>query len=181
MTSQHCPDSLGSRAAEPDEADIEEVLRAEARVVDDMVLTHDTDDFMRRLAHRIADQAEQSPRVGRAASENPVERSEETAPTAPPTTARHDAVRPRGRRARRRRPTPVVQRDLMADPRATRAYLLDVCETVLCDVQEDEFDLYECDGARAFACMLYLLGRRTSAIFWWGSPQAPTMRSPLTC
>ncbi|MGW6143699.1 hypothetical protein [Streptomyces sp. NPDC055140] len=62
----------------------------------------------------------------------------------------------------------------MADPRATRAHLLDVCETVLRDVQEDEIDLCECDGALAFACMLYLLGRRTSAIFW-GAPQAPTM------
>ncbi|UDM05522.1 hypothetical protein [Streptomyces longhuiensis] len=162
MTSHHPLDAPGPTADARDETDVEEMLRAEARAVDDMVFTHDTDDFMRRLAHGIADQAALPPRVRRAAAPADGDRARE------PSTARHDMVRPRSRRTRRRRPTPVVRRNPLSDPRVTRAYLLKVCETVLCTADEEHFELYESDGARTFACMLYLLGRRHSAVFWWG-------------
>ncbi|MFD7677472.1 hypothetical protein [Streptomyces sp. NPDC060187] len=155
-----------------DDTDIEEVLQAEARVVDDMLRTHDTDDFMRRLARRLTDQAATPPRVRRAAAESGTDWRVETvpvpSPAQPPNSLRRDTVRPRSRRARRRVPTPISGRSPQSDPRATRAYLLDVCETVLCDTEDSRFDLYDRDGARTFACMLYLLGQRASAVFWWG-------------
>ncbi|MET8289890.1 hypothetical protein ABZV80_32385 [Streptomyces sp. NPDC005132] len=170
MTSNHQP-APRTRAAGLDNADIEEVLRAEARAVEDMLRTHDTDDFMRRLAHRITNQATSAPRVRRAATDETGWRIDTVPvhpPAQPPNALRHDPVRPRSRRARRRGPTPITGRSPQSDPRATRAYLLDVCETVLCDTDDTRFDLYDCDGARTFACMLYLLGRRASAVFWWG-------------
>ncbi|MGW6489646.1 hypothetical protein [Streptomyces sp. NPDC055056] len=168
MTSNHQPAPRPDTKS-LDESDIEEVLHAEARAVEDMLRTHDTDDFMRRLAHRITDQATSPPRVRRAVIDDFTDHRPDTAPPAqPPKAQRHDPVRPRSRRARRRGPTPITGRNPQSDPRATRAYLLDVCETVLCDTEDSGFDLYDCDGARTFACMLYLLGRRASAVFWWG-------------
>ncbi|MET9497411.1 hypothetical protein [Streptomyces sp. NPDC006552] len=175
MTS-HPLDGPKATAAQPDDADVEEMLRAEARAVDDMVFTHDTDDFMHRLAHRIAEQAARPPRVRRAvfdADDGAVEdgRGREAPlppPAQPPAIARHDMARPRSRRARRKRPTPLMRRELLSSPPATRAYLLGACETVLCNAEDTHLELYERDGARTFACMLYLLGRRHSAVFWWG-------------
>ncbi|RVU29014.1 hypothetical protein EOT10_04035 [Streptomyces antnestii] len=149
-----------------DDLDVEELLLAEARVVEDMVSTHDTADFMSRLAKRIAAETPRPPRVRRATGGDS-DRGREPA-TAQPPTARHDAVRPRSRRARRRRPLPIVHRNLLSHPRATQTYLLEVCETVLCSQEHEQFDLYERAGARTFACLLYLLGRRHSAVFWWG-------------
>ncbi|MGW5284478.1 hypothetical protein ACWERI_34350 [Streptomyces collinus] len=160
------------------EREVEELLRAEARAVSDLVSLHDTDDFMQRLARRITERASEPPRVQReeAADAAPVTGPSlpQVAPPATHSTAyRHDTVRPALRRPRRRRPSPVVRRDPTAHPQATRAYLRSVCEDVLRSADVDRLDLfghdYEDDAAaRTFACLLYIIERRKSAVFWWG-------------
>ncbi|MFC9608039.1 hypothetical protein ACFTTN_31920 [Streptomyces niveus] len=159
---------------------LEETLRAEAQVLHDMLGTHDTNDFMRRLAVRIAQDAARPLRVGSASAETapPAELNEPDeapGPAAPPppsfSAQTHRSTRPRRRRHLRRRPTPIVTPDPASHPTTVLAHVQYVCDTVL---RSDEvhtliaFDTdYDHAGARTFACLLYSIDRRESALYWW--------------
>ncbi|MEV8311834.1 hypothetical protein AB0P36_32030 [Streptomyces flavidovirens] len=154
---------------------IEETLRAEAQVLHDMISTHDTDDFMQRLAVRIAQDAARPPRVQTGPSPQPADEEDEPAgPVAPPPSYKatlQRSTRPRIRRALRRRPTPIITRDPAAHPAAVLDYVRRTCESVL---RSDEIDTllafdsdYDQAGARTFACLLYTLDRCESALYWW--------------
>ncbi|MFE7617276.1 hypothetical protein [Streptomyces sp. NPDC057496] len=148
---------------------LEETLRAEARVLHDMLSTHDTDDFMNRLSTRIEEHAARPPRV----HDDPT-RSAPADTCTPPsfTPQRQRSTRPAIRRGLRRRPLPVVTRDPADQPAATLNELRRLCETILSAENTATlmaaFDLdYDATGACAFACLLYILGRRDSALYWW--------------
>lgn len=93
---------------------LEDLLRAEAQALHDQYDHHDTDDFLRRLAVRIAQEAARPSRIMRAITD--------PAPPPPPTQAlaqvpppagvpvpnRPTDSRPRTRRGPRRRPTPIL-------------------------------------------------------------------------
>ncbi|RDG37831.1 hypothetical protein DVH02_12595 [Streptomyces corynorhini] len=71
----------------------------------------------------------------------------------------------------RRRPTPIVTSDPVAHPAAVLAHIRRLCDTVL---RSDDvhallaFDTdYDRAGARTFACLLYTIDRRESALYWW--------------
>ncbi|MET9661379.1 hypothetical protein [Streptomyces sp. NPDC006510] len=154
---------------------LDETLRAEAQVLHDMLSTHDTDDFMRRLALRIAEDASRPPRVRTPDSAEPAPPLAAPVPGyAPPSygTPPHPSTRPRPRNRPRRRPTPIVASDAAAHPSAVLAHVRSVCETVLCSNDIDTllaFDTYyDQAGARTFACLLYTIDRHESALYWWG-------------
>jgi hypothetical protein len=150
---------------------LEETLRAEAQVLRDMVSTHDTADFMMRLAARIEQQEDHSrtslnaTRTAEAADATP----------GPPsyTTQPQRSTRPAARRSLRRRPAPSRTADVTAaDPAVLLQRVKCLCETVLRDndvvTHMAAFDRdYDEEGARVFACLLYILDRRDSALYWW--------------
>lgn len=157
---------------------LEETLRAEAQALHDMLSTHDTADFMRRLAIRVAEDAARPPRVRNGSSRTaaePEDTPEATGPAAAPpsfTPQTQRSTRPHARRPLRRRPTPIVTYDPGSHPKAVLAHVQGVCDTVLrsADVHRlMAFDI-NCDqaGARTFACLLYTIDRRESALYWWG-------------
>ncbi|MFD5728966.1 hypothetical protein ACFWMT_23085 [Streptomyces sp. NPDC058368] len=146
---------------------LEETLRAEAQVMRDMLSTHDTDDFMRRLAARIEQTPTRSQRV-------------KTAPpnataAAPPSfdTQPQGSSRPAARKGvRRRRPLPFVTSDPADRPAAALDHVRRLCETLLCAegaaTLMEAFDRdYDATGACAFACFLFIFGREDSALYWW--------------
>ncbi|MCX5346076.1 hypothetical protein [Streptomyces atratus] len=148
---------------------LEETLRAEAQVLHDMLSTHDTDDFMRRLSARIEEHSARPPRV----QDDPT-RSAPADTSTPPSFSpqRQRSTRPAIRRGLRRRPLPVVTRDPADQPAAALDHLRRLCETVLsaegAAVLMAAFDHdYDATGACAFACLLYILGRHDSALYWW--------------
>ncbi|MFB7275294.1 hypothetical protein [Streptomyces sp. NPDC056244] len=158
---------------------LEETLRAEAQVLHDMLGTHDTGDFMRRLAIRITQDASRPPRVGTAPSApattaDPEDADEAPGPAAPPRSfgaQPQRSTRPRIRRHLRRRPAPLVAADPAAHPSAVFAHVRRLCDTVL---RSDDvhtllaFDSdYDQAGARTFACLLYTIDRHESALYWW--------------
>ncbi|MGV2922177.1 hypothetical protein [Streptomyces alfalfae] len=151
-----------------------DALKAEARAVTDMVSTHDTHDFLRRLADRVAEQAARPPRIQRETTPAPPRTPEPLAPAATPsayTLRPPGTARPLTRRTRRRRPTPIITHDPAAHPQAVRAYLRRTCETVLRSDDVDHMLFFDSDynqaGARTFACLLYCIDRTESALFWW--------------
>ncbi|MEU7650309.1 hypothetical protein [Streptomyces huasconensis] len=155
--------------------DVIDALKAEARAVTDMVSTHDTHDFLRRLAARVAEQAARPPRIQRETTPVPPRTAETIAPAATPsayTLRPTGTARPLTRRTRRRRPTPIVTHDPAAHPQVVRAYLRLTCETVLRSDDVDHMLFFDHDynqaGARTFACLLYCIDRTESALFWWG-------------
>ncbi|MFE2943336.1 hypothetical protein ACFXKG_30430 [Streptomyces sp. NPDC059255] len=142
---------------------LEETLRAEAQVLHDMLGTHDTGDFMSRLATRIAQDAARPPRV-----------RSESGPAAPPpsfTAQPQRSTHPRYRRQPRRRPTPIVTSDASAHPSAVLAHVRQLCDTVLRSDDVHALTAFDTDydqaGARTFACLLYTIDRRESALYWW--------------
>ncbi|MEK8146440.1 sigma-70 family RNA polymerase sigma factor [Streptomyces sp. M10(2022)] len=171
---------------------LEETLRAEAQVLHDMLGTHDTDDFMRRLAVRIAREAARPPRVQTPTGATPAGQADSDAepepaavPTPPSFSAQpHPSTRPRPYRRRRRRPTPIVMTDPAAHPAAVLTHVRSLCETVLCSNDIDTllaFDTYfDRAGARTFACLLYTIDHHESALYWWGSRPAREIRWPPT-
>lgn len=139
---------------------IEEVLTAQEQVLRDMLSTHDTNDFMRRMAARIEQDAKPTPR-----------RADPLSPSPSFAPQHHRSTRPAVRKLRRR-PTPVIPVDPAIQPPAVRDHVGRLCETVL---RADDvgalmaaFDShYDEAGARAFGCLLYLIGRTESALYWW--------------
>ncbi|MER6611175.1 hypothetical protein ABT282_36175 [Streptomyces sp. NPDC000927] len=148
---------------------LEETLRAEAQVLHDMLSTHDTTDFMNRLSTRIEEHAARPARV----HDDPA-RSTPTVTCTPPSfnLQRQRSTRPHVRRGLRRRPLPVITRNPADQPAATLTHLRHLCETILSAENAATlmaaFDHdYDATGACTFACLLYILGRRDSALYWW--------------
>ncbi|TXR94513.1 hypothetical protein EAO73_35115 [Streptomyces sp. col6] len=172
-------------AQTPDEAGTEETTELLARQADTIraqALSHSTEEFMQRLAARIATEARQPARVQYASAVpaadalHPEEAAEITQ-LAPPTAgplARTD--RPVGRphtrpRRRRRRPTPINPSDAKASQALAFGYVTELCSTVLQSQEIDTLSAFAADydeaGARTFGCLLYSLDKRESATYWW--------------
>ncbi|MGW9676412.1 hypothetical protein ACWGUN_25170 [Streptomyces koyangensis] len=143
---------------------IEEDLRAEAGVLRDMVSTHDSDDFMKRLRERIAETAAtQSAEPRRSAGSAPASAAHQ----------RHRSVRPvTGKRQRRRRTPPLFVAELAHQPQFVLHYLRRLCDTLL--DADDAADLirafsadFEPGGARILGCFLYTQQLQPNALFWW--------------
>lgn len=139
---------------------IEEVLAAQEHVLQDMLTIHDTEDFMRRLAGRIEQEVKPAPR-----------RADPLSPSPSFTSQSHRSTRPATRKLRRR-PTSVISADPAVQPTAVRDHVGRLCETVLradnVGTLMAAFDTsYDEAGARAFACLLYLIGRTESSLYWW--------------
>lgn len=144
---------------------LEETLRAEAQVLRDMLSTYDTDDFMHRLFARIDQTPTRSQRVQSAPAD---------AAAAPPSfdAQAHRSTRPAIRRGVRRRPLPFVTSDPADTPAASLDHVRRLCETVLYAeganaLMEAFDDEYDATGACAFACLLFILDRKDSALYWW--------------
>ncbi|MFI9587514.1 hypothetical protein ACIHCQ_38185 [Streptomyces sp. NPDC052236] len=156
---------------------LEETLRAEAQVLHDMLGTHDTSDFMRRLAVRITQDAARPPRVRSSASDPETADPEDApdGPAAPPpsfSAQNQRFTRPRIRRSLRRRPTPIVVPDPAAHPAAVRDHVRRLCEDVLRSDDVRTLPAFDSDyderGARTFGCLLYIIDRHEAALYWWG-------------
>ncbi|SCD48932.1 hypothetical protein GA0115251_109510 [Streptomyces sp. TverLS-915] len=154
--------------------EVEEVLRAEAQVLDDMVGLHDTDDFLRRLSDRIMRESRRPRRVQslRALVERAegVERGKQVAPPRSVQIKGHRTNGPRPRRVRRR-PTPIISADPSSTPTAVFDYLRRTCELVLRSQDVEALHVFDEDydpvGARVFACLLFCIQRQQSALYWW--------------
>ncbi|MFB7936939.1 hypothetical protein [Streptomyces sp. NPDC056049] len=165
---------------------LEDLLAKQVRYLREQADRHDTDDFMDRLATRIAEESRRPSRVSyavtdtvqrRAANQTDAEVPDRPAaqlpPPAPaPRTPTHPGgpTRPIQRRVRRR-PTPIVASDPAASRFAVLAYIQVLCENVLRSDDIDTLTAFAADydeaGARTFACLLYSLDRRESALYWW--------------
>lgn len=150
---------------------LEDLLRAEAQALHHTYDNHDTDDFMRRLAVRIAQDAARPPRVTRAVLAAAPPRTQAPPPATAPVSSHPNGTRPRTRRGTRRRPTPILCPDPAASPMAVVHHVRRLCELVLrsndIDSLSDFAANYDPRGARTFACLLYTLDRRESALYWW--------------
>ncbi|MFE3931306.1 hypothetical protein [Streptomyces sp. YIM B13508] len=156
---------------------LEELLRAEAQALHEQYDHHDTDDFLRRLATRVAQEAARPSRIMRAATDPapPPAPGQAPAQVSPPAGApvpnRPTDSRPRTRRGPRRRPTPILTTDTATTPTAVIDHVRRLCETVLRSNDIDSLAAFAADydqtGARTFACLLYTLDRRESALYWW--------------
>ncbi|MFB7031552.1 MULTISPECIES: hypothetical protein [unclassified Streptomyces] len=164
---------------------LEDLLARRERYLREQAEQHDTDDFINRLADRIARESHRPARVSYAVTDTVQHQAGGTAtetrpvlqlsPPAPgPDTA---AARPRGstrpgRRTRRRRPTPIITPNPAASKIAVLAYVQLLCDQVLQSTDIDALADFATDygevGARTFACLLYNLERRESALYWWG-------------
>lgn len=172
--------SLGGAGTE----DAVELLARQADAIRVQVMRHSTEDFMQRLAARIASEAKQPTRV-QYASAGPVadagtlyaEETAEITQLAPPAagpsprTVRPDR-RPHHRpRSRRRRPTPINPFDPKASQYLAFSYVTELCGTVLRSAEIDTLDAFAANydeaGARTFGCLLYSLDKRESATYWW--------------
>ncbi|MFJ3310315.1 hypothetical protein ACIPSA_46465 [Streptomyces sp. NPDC086549] len=150
---------------------LEDLLRAEAQALHRTYDSHDTGDFMRRLAVRIAQDAARPPRVARAVLAPTSPYPQLPPPAAAPAPSRPTATRPRIRRGLRRRPTPILTQDPATSPTAVVDHVRRLCEMVLRSNDIDSLADFAADydprGARTFACLLYTLDRRESALYWW--------------
>ncbi|MEU9530585.1 hypothetical protein AB0D58_35190 [Streptomyces sp. NPDC048210] len=163
---------------------LEDLLAERARDVQEQASRHDTDDFLNRLATRITEDAARPARIQYAGSSPipgaspPAEPSDGITQLPPPAKTPDSAYsRPRGlarplpRRTTRRRPTPIVPVDPVTSQTAVIAYVRQLCDTVLrsndVDTLADFAAHYDQAGARTFACLLYYLDKRESALYWW--------------
>ncbi|MET9438989.1 hypothetical protein [Streptomyces sp. NPDC006551] len=168
---------------------LEELLDRQVQYLRRQADQHDTDDFMDRLAARVAQDAGRPARVGYAPTDKAFRRAapdlsdaeseaEPVTQVAPPpagpersSTRPQGTTRPRARHGIRRRPTPIIQADHAASQFAVLAYVQQLCESVLrsndIDTLADFAADYDQAGARTFACLLYSLDRRESALYWW--------------
>jgi hypothetical protein len=166
---------------------LEDLLAKQVRYLREHADAHDTDDFMDRLATRIAQESRRPARVAYAVTDtlhrHDPDRPDAQAddrPTAqlpppahgPDTTTTHPrgSTRP-GRRRTRRRPGPIIVADPAAAQIAVLAYVKMLCERVLrsddIETLADFASDYDEAGARTFACLLYGLDRLESALYWW--------------
>ncbi|WP_314614692.1 hypothetical protein [Streptomyces stackebrandtii] len=166
---------------------LEDLLAKRVRYLREQAEHHDTDSFMDRLAARIAGESRRPARVSYAVTDT-VQRRVPDRPHAdvearpvlqlrPPAPGPDAAAaHPRGstrpaRRRLRRRPTPIIAPDPAASKLAVLAYVQLLCEHVLrsndIDTLADFAANYDEVGARTFACLLYSLDRRESALYWW--------------
>ncbi|SFT23313.1 hypothetical protein [Streptomyces ginkgonis] len=133
---------------------LDDILRDEAAALRAALADHDEAAFMVRLAARIsADQSVSRPATGR-----------DRCGTRPPHS------HPAGRRTGRSRLLPTCPEPDTA-PASVLADVQHLCELVLrsADVARlaDFARDYDEAGARTFGCLLYRLGRRESALYWW--------------
>ncbi|MFC9734341.1 hypothetical protein ACFWGM_32820 [Streptomyces roseolus] len=161
---------------------LEDLLAKQVRYLREQANRHDTDDFMERLATRIAEESRRPPRVSYAVTDTiqrpdtdtPIRPTSQLPPPAPSPDPRSahpgGPTRPLHRRVRRR-PSPIIASDPAASQFAVLAYIQVLCENVL---RSDDIDTladfaadYDEAGARTFACLLYSLHRRESALYWW--------------
>ncbi|MFD7056938.1 hypothetical protein ACFWBS_53360 [Streptomyces mirabilis] len=149
---------------------LEELLRAEAQALHRTYETHDTADFLRRLAVRLAQEAARPPRVARAVM-TPDSQRPQAASASSPIPGHPAASRPRTRRGPRRRPAPILTQDPATTPAALLEHVQRLCDLVLRSNDIDSLADFAADydprGARTFACLLYTLNRRESALYWW--------------
>ncbi|MFG2717907.1 hypothetical protein ACGFW5_06320 [Streptomyces sp. NPDC048416] len=161
---------------------LEDLLKKQAEHLRAEVAAHSTDHFMHRLAARAAEDARRPGRIQQlpaaAALAGPASpRSTplpvvQLAPPPPgPATAAGGPSRPRTRRGIRRRPTPIIVHDPAVAQIAVFGYVQQLCDIVLRSNDIDTlaaFDAhYDGAGARTFACLLYTLDKRESALYWW--------------
>ncbi|MET9957302.1 hypothetical protein ABZ135_37900, partial [Streptomyces sp. NPDC006339] len=144
--------------------------------------------FMNRLADRIAQDSRRPARVTYTVTDTVQHRNPESPDPGPhkqpvvqlpppacgpePATAHpRGSTRPGPRRTVRRRPTPIIAHDPTASRAVVLAYVQVLCENVLrsndVDTLADFAADYDETGARTFACLLYRLDRRDSALYWW--------------
>ncbi|MFF9808618.1 hypothetical protein ACF1G5_26485 [Streptomyces coeruleorubidus] len=164
--------------------DTDDLLARQAEAIRAKVSLHSTEDFMQRLAARIAAEAKRPARVQYASAgltadadtlstDETIEITQLAPPTAGPSprTVRPDP-RPHLRpRMRRRRPTPINPINLKASQHLAFSYVTELCSTVLRSTEIDTLDAFAADydeaGARTFGCLLYSLDKRESATYWW--------------
>ncbi|MEV5644125.1 hypothetical protein AB0L67_28850 [Streptomyces flaveolus] len=150
---------------------LEDLLHAEAQHLHDQYDGHDTDDFLRRLAVRVAQDAARPPRITRAVTDPTPPTTQVQPPVGAPVPTRPASTRPRTRRGLRRRPTPILTPDPTTTPSAVVDHVRRLCEMVLRSNDIDSLAAFAADydqtGARTFACLLYTLDRRESALYWW--------------
>ncbi|SFT22198.1 hypothetical protein SAMN04487982_110172 [Streptomyces sp. ok210] len=167
---------------------LEDLLAERVRDVREQANRHDTDNFMDRLATRITEDADRPARIqyagpgsvsGAGAETEPGDETDAVAQVAPPAKVPNPAfTRPRGSSrplprpfTRRRRPTPIIPVDPAVSQVAVIAYVQQLCDNVLrsndIDTLSDFAAHYDQAGARTFACLLYTLDKRESALYWW--------------
>jgi hypothetical protein len=142
---------------------LEEVLQQEAAALRRQLADHDPDAFMKRLAVRIAESVNREPEeLATAPAVHSAAAGAGRAPT---------PVRPLTRRCRRRRSTSTRADDTVATPASVLAEVQRLCDLVLRSSEVDRLINFVTDydqaGARTFACLLYTLHRRESALYWW--------------
>ncbi|MFB7411423.1 hypothetical protein ACFCZ2_30015 [Streptomyces sp. NPDC056202] len=161
-----------------------ELMARQAEAIRAQVQQHSTEDFMQRLAARIATGAGRPARIqytpaATANTPSPYESETDDISQLPPPAPRPDAPterpggrpRPRARRTARRRPTPIIASDPVATRAITFGYVTQLCTTVLRSNEIDTLNAFAADydaaGARTFGCLLYSLDKRESALYWW--------------
>ncbi|MGW1642178.1 hypothetical protein [Streptomyces lavendulae] len=165
--------------------DSAELMARQAEAIRAQVVSHSTEDFMQRLAARIAAEARRpariqyttvpsSPPTPELDGEEPAELTQLSPPaTGPgPHTVRPGGhARPRTRRGGRRRPTPIITSDPGAEQYLAFGYVTQLCTTILRSHEIDTLTAFAADydeaGARTFGCLLYSLDKRESALYWW--------------
>ncbi|MFJ7423826.1 RNA polymerase sigma factor [Streptomyces uncialis] len=167
---------------------LEHILRTQAQLLHEQFDNHDTDDFMRRLAARIAQEsarANQAADNGGTPTPAPPSLPRPPAPSQPGHDARQATAPPRtpGRRTPRHHRPPVTVTDRSTGPATVFRHIRGLCEAVL---QSEDIDTlnafaedYDQAGARTFACLLYLTNRRESASTGGASQLEPETLWPV--
>jgi hypothetical protein len=139
---------------------LDDILHNDAAKIRAEFADHDTDAFTRRLAARIASGS---------STAAPTPQDPHVPSDKRPATPRSQ-VRP-ARRTFRRRPTPIVTTDPALAPAAVFAEVKRLCDLVLRSRDVDRLEDFAADfdqaGARVFGCLLYVLDRHESGLYWW--------------
>ncbi|MFI0212658.1 hypothetical protein ACH4OV_28910 [Streptomyces diastaticus] len=145
---------------------VEEALRAEAQVLQDMISTHDSADFMRRLRERIAAKDTVPDTEGHRAPPR-------ASGSATAGRQQHRSVRPVAPKGRQRRRTPpITLAEPAIQPETVLNYLRRVCNTLLDEATAPTLmrafvSDFAPDGARVFGCFLYAQQLQPNALYWW--------------
>ncbi|MEV6576429.1 hypothetical protein [Streptomyces sp. NPDC051577] len=168
---------------------LEDLLDTQVRVLREQAARHDTDDFMNRLAERIAADARKPGRIRNLigtsvmvpgpdlpdmpAAPEPVT-TQVASPAAGPDPAYRrppGSARPVSRRGFRRRPSPIIPSDPALSAYAVASYVKQLCDVVLrskdINTLADFAFSYDQTGARTFACRQYTLNQKEKALYWW--------------
>ncbi|WP_327310093.1 hypothetical protein OG730_43775 (plasmid) [Streptomyces sp. NBC_01298] len=168
---------------------LEDLLSTQVRTLREQAAHHDTDDFMDRLAARVAAEAKRPGRIrylsgtpvpvpglelpGLPTEPEPIATQVSPPPPGPdPALSRPGGPsRPLTRRGFRRRPSPIIPPDPGASQYAVATYVKQLCNAVLrskeIETLADFAATYDQAGARTFACLQYTLNRREKALYWW--------------